>query len=50
MLNRNSKNPQHRGDISIKTTQATPKVADDICATFNIEKGGLFRTSTYRSK
>ena len=28
--------------------QATPKVADDICASFDIDKGGVFRTTTYR--
>ena len=28
--------------------QATPKVADDICASFDIEKDSVFRTTTYR--
>ena len=28
--------------------QATPKVADDICASFDIDKEGVFRTTTYR--
>lgn len=28
--------------------QATPKVADDICASFDIDKDGVFRTTTYR--
>ena len=28
--------------------QATPKVADDICASFDIGKDGVFRTTTYR--
>lgn len=31
------------------TATATPTVADDICTQFNIDKAGLFRTSTYRS-
>ncbi|CZT41786.1 related to QDE3 protein (involved in gene silencing) [Rhynchosporium secalis] len=31
------------------TATATPRVADDICKAFNIDKSGLFRTSTYRS-
>lgn len=31
------------------TATATPKVAQDICDKFNIDSGGLFRTSTYRS-
>lgn len=30
------------------TATATPKVADDICAAFDIEPHGVFRTSTYR--
>lgn len=34
-------------DLSLQAT-ATPQVADDICKTFQIEKAGLFRTSTYR--
>ena len=28
--------------------QATPKVAEDICASFDIAKDGVFRTTTYR--
>ena len=31
------------------TATATPRVADDILKTFNIDKSGLFRTSAYRS-
>ena len=31
------------------TATATPKVADDICAAFDIEKDGVFRTTTYRA-
>jgi RecQ family ATP-dependent DNA helicase len=31
------------------TATATSKVADDICAAFNIDEQGLFRTTTYRS-
>jgi RecQ family ATP-dependent DNA helicase len=31
------------------TATATSKVADDICAAFDIDKQGLFRTTTYRS-
>ena len=31
------------------TATATSKVADDICAAFNIDENGLFRTTTYRS-
>ncbi|KAH7399729.1 ATP-dependent DNA helicase-like protein recQ [Cadophora sp. MPI-SDFR-AT-0126] len=30
------------------TATATPRVADDICKAFKIDKTGLFRTSTYR--
>lgn len=30
------------------TATATPRVADDICKAFNIDKSCLFRTSTYR--
>lgn len=30
------------------TATATPKVADDICAAFDIEQDGVFRTTTYR--
>jgi hypothetical protein len=30
------------------TATATPRVAEDICKAFNIDKAGLFRTSTYR--
>lgn len=29
--------------------QATPKVSEDICSAFDIEKDGIFRTTTYRS-
>lgn len=31
------------------TATAAPKVSDDICAAFGIDKEGLFRTTTYRS-
>ncbi|KAL2071031.1 hypothetical protein VTL71DRAFT_12266 [Oculimacula yallundae] len=31
------------------TATATPRVADDICKAFNIDRSGLFRTSTFRS-
>ena len=31
------------------TATATPRVAQDICDAFNVDKSGLFRTSTYRS-
>jgi len=31
------------------TATATPKVADDICDTFDIDSRGVFRTTTYRS-
>lgn len=30
------------------TATATPKVAHDICAAFDIDTGGVFRTTTYR--
>ena len=30
------------------TATATPKVADDICAAFDIDPHGIFRTTTYR--
>ena len=35
--------------IDFDAIQATPKVADDICAAFDIDKQGVFRTTTYRS-
>lgn len=28
--------------------QATPKVAEDICSAFDIDRHGVFRTTTYR--
>ena len=31
------------------TATATPKVAQDICASFDIDAEGVFRTTTYRS-
>lgn len=36
--------------MSVDIMQATPKVADDICAAFDIDTEGVFRTTTYRSK
>ena len=35
--------------VDVDAIQATPKVADDICAAFDIDKHGVFRTTTYRS-
>jgi superfamily II DNA helicase RecQ len=36
-------------NVDANATQATPKVSDDICAAFDINKQGVFRTTTYRS-
>ena len=40
------------GKLEEKTDcwQATPQVAVDICAAFGIDKDGVFRTTSYRSK
>ena len=34
----------------INDIKATPKVTDDICASFNIDTAAVFRTTTYRQK
>ena len=35
-------------NVDVCGTQATPKVSDDICNAFDIDKQGVFRTTTYR--
>ena len=35
--------------IDLDAIQGTPKVADDICTAFDIDKQGVFQTTTYRS-
>lgn len=38
----------HAERVVCLTATATPKVADDICAAFNIKKDHVFKTSPYR--